>query len=82
MADIGTIITQIIDIMYGFLVEGGAAFGQGLQSIVNAVFFTTSGDTTSLSAFGIIVFIFAGISLLVGLTRFIVNIIGSIGARL
>lgn len=78
--NVASIITEIVQIMYGFLVEGGQAFGTGLSSIVTNMFFVTSGETTSLSAFGVLVFMTFGLSLLVGVTRLVFNIISNFRA--
>ena len=36
---------------------------------------------TSLSTFGVLVVVFAGISLAIGLSRWVVNFVASLGAR-
>ena len=43
--------------------------GQGLSTLAQSVFLDTSGASPTLSAFGALVVIFAGISLAIGLCR-------------
>ena len=51
----------------------------GLNDLVQNLFFTTTGDTTSMSMFGIMVVVFAGIGLAIGLSRLVVQWLGSLG---
>lgn len=65
-----SIVEQIVSIL-GAGITGVASFiGSGLNSLVNDLFFTTTGTgsdaVTTMSMFGIMVVVFAGISLAIG----------------
>lgn len=78
----GTAILQsIIEILYGALTEGAQKLGAGISSFVQNMFFTlnTEGAISGLSAFGIIVCVFAGIALTVGIGRLIYRLLSSFG---
>ena len=79
------LMSDIIKILVGAIKEYATGIGQGLSSLVQSVFLVTSGDgasaTTSLSVFGIVILIFSGISLAVGLSRWAVNFVTSLGSR-
>lgn len=77
--DGGAIITEIIEILTGGIVGISGAIGGGLNDLVQSLFFTTTGDTTSMSMFGIMVCVFAGIGLAIGLSRLVVSWLGSLG---
>lgn len=74
------VLQEIISILVGGLVEFGTGIGSALGSMVTSIFLETNGDTTTLSVFGGIICIFAGISLAVGLSRWVVNFVTSLGA--
>lgn len=77
------IMTEVISILVSGIQGLASGIGNGLKSLVDAVFFTTTGTgadtTTTLSTFGIMVCIFAGISLAVGLSRLIVHWLSTLG---
>ena len=79
------LMSDIIKILVGAIKEFASGIGQGLSALVQSIFLVTSGEgasaTTSLSIFGIVILIFAGVSLAVGLSRWVVNFITSLGAR-
>lgn len=79
------IVAQIISIL-GSGITGVAGFiGSGINTLVNDLFFTTTGTgadaVTTMSMFGIMVCVFAGISLAIGLSRLIVQWLGSLGGK-
>lgn len=55
--------------------------GAGLSTLASAIFFSTGGDTTGLSVLGICIVAFAGISLAMGLCRWVLNFFTSLGSR-
>lgn len=63
----------------------GTAVASGVNSIVQGLFLTTTGEgasaTTTLSTFGYLVVIFAGIGLAVGIGRLLFGWVKSLGAR-
>lgn len=78
-----SILTQIIEILTGGLTSFGTGLGSGIQSIVQALFVSvdsTSG-TQSLTIFGTLVTVFAGIALAVGITRRIFNWVITLGGK-
>lgn len=79
------LMSDIIKILVGAIKEFATGIGEGLSSLVQSIFLVTSGTgetaTTTLSVFGIVILIFAGVSLAVGLSRWVVNFITSLGSR-
>lgn len=79
------IMQAIIEILVGGISGVATGIGQGLSTLAQSVFLQTSGSgdsaTTSLSVFGVLVVVFAGISLAIGLSRWVVNFVASLGAR-
>lgn len=79
------LMSDIIKILVGAIKDFATGIGAGLSSLVQSIFLVTSGDggsaTTTLSVFGIVILIFAGVSLAVGLSRWVVNFITSLGSR-
>lgn len=79
------IMQAIIEILVGGISGVATGIGQGLSTLAQSVFLQTTGTgdsaTTSLSVFGVLVVVFAGISLAIGLSRWVVNFVASLGAR-
>lgn len=76
------ILTEIMELLTGGITGMATGLGTGLQSLVSNIFVVTGeGGAQTLSTFGAVVVIFAGISLAVGLSRWVVNFIASLGAR-
>ena len=73
------ILTEIIELLSGSLISLGNAIGKGLSSMVQSLFLDTSADTTKLSTFGMVIMIFAGISLAIGMTKWVTNFVSSFG---
>lgn len=78
-----SILTQIIEILTGGLTSFGSGLGSGIQSIVQALFVSVDGTsgTQSLTIFGTLVVVFAGIALAVGITRRIFNWVITLGGK-
>lgn len=76
---------SIIEILVGGISEMAKGIGGGLSTLAQSIFLQTTGEgasaTTSLSTFGVLIVVFAGISLAVGLSRWVVNFVASLGAR-
>ena len=82
----GTQIMQsIIEILVGGITQVAQGIGSGLSTLAQSVFLQTTGTgesaTTTLSTFGVLIVVFAGISLATGLCRWVVNFVTSLGAR-
>lgn len=75
------ILTQVISILTGGIVETATAMGTGISTAVTSLCFTGTGADQTLSAFFIFVLIFSAISLSLSLFRWVVNLIGSFGNR-
>lgn len=75
------ILTEIISLLTGGITGVASGIGQGLSTLAKDVFTVTTEGTTTLSAFGALVIIFAGISLAMGLCRWVVNFVTSLGQR-
>lgn len=78
-----TVLTEIITTMVGGISGIATGIGQGLADLVGNIFLTTSesGEVTGLSVFGGVIVVFAGISLAIGLSRWVVNWVTSFGAN-
>lgn len=82
----GTQIMQsIIEILVGGITQVAQGIGSGLSTLAQSVFLQTTGSgesaTTTLSTFGVLIVVFAGISLAIGLSRWVVNFVASLGSR-
>lgn len=79
------IMQSIIEILVGGISGVAEGVGEGLSTLAQSIFLQTTGDgaeaTTELSTFGVLIVVFAGISLAIGLCRWVVNFISSLGAR-
>lgn len=79
------IMQAIIEILVGGISGVATGIGHGLSTLAQSIFLQTTGEgaqaSTSLSTFGVLIVVFAGISLAIGLSRWVVNFIASLGAR-
>lgn len=79
------IMQAIVEILVGGISGVATGIGEGLSTLAQSIFLQTTGSgaeaTTSLSTFGVLIVVFAGISLAVGLCRWVVNFVSSLGAR-
>ena len=79
------IMQAIIEILVGGISGVATGIGQGLSTLAQSVLLQSTGSgesaTTTLSTFGVLVVVFAGISLAIGLSRWVVNFVASLGAR-
>lgn len=77
------IMQEIISIMTSGITTFAQSIGSGISSLVKAVFLETTGTgsdaVTTISTFGVLVCVFAGIALVIGLSRLIVGWLGSLG---
>ena len=73
------ILQQIISILVAGITGIAEGVGQGLTTLAQNLFLGTEAGT--LSVFGGLVVVFAGISLAIGLCRWVVDWIASLGAR-
>lgn len=75
------ILTQIIGILTGGITGVAEGVGTGLSALAQNIFLTSSGDDQTLSVMGTLIVVFAGISLALGLCRWVLNFVTSLGAR-
>lgn len=73
------ILTEIISILVGAISGIAQGVGSGLSTLATSIFLTGTGDSSSLSVFGTLVVVFAGISLAIGLCRLVVSWVSSLG---
>lgn len=77
-----TILTEIITLLTGGITGMATGIGGGLNQAVTNLFLTTGeGGVQTLSTFGAVVAIFAGIALAVGLTTLVTKWVMSLGSR-
>lgn len=74
------ILTEIISILVGGISGMATGIGSGLTDLVQGIFLDGSGEGAGLSTFGGLVVVFAGISLAIGLSKWVVNWVASLGA--
>lgn len=75
------ILSEIITLMVGGISGIAEGVGGGLSTLATSIFLTGSGESQTLSVFGSLVVVFAGISLAIGLSRWVLNFVTSLGAR-
>ena len=75
------ILTEIITLLTGGITGVASGVGGGLQELATSIFLEGTGDAQTLSVMGSLIVIFAGISLALGLSRWVLNFVTSLGAR-
>ncbi len=79
------IMQGVIEILVGGITQVAHGIGSGLSTLAQSVFLVTTGEgasaKTEISTFGVLIIVFAGISLAIGLSRWVVNFVASLGAR-
>lgn len=79
------LVTQIITILVSAFKPFAEGIGAGLSSLAQSIFLQTVGTgsdaTTSLSVFGTLIIVFAAISLAIGLSRWVLQFVSSLGSR-
>lgn len=76
------LLSQIISILVGGIVQLAEGIGAGLTALVENIFVNGTGtesDPYTLTAFGGLIVVFAGIALAIGLSRFVMNFVTSLG---
>lgn len=74
-------LTQAITLLTGGITGVASALGSGLSTLVQDLAVTGTGESATMSAFMSVVLIFGGISLAIGLGRWVVNLLTSLGQR-
>lgn len=75
-----SILTEIIEILVGGITGVAEGVGGGLQALATNIFLDTSGDANTLSVMGTLIVVFAGIGLAIGLSKFVLYWVASLGA--
>lgn len=71
------IATSIIEALTSALTGLLGPLAEGIKNAFVALFMDKTGDTQSISIFGIVMLIFGGIALAIGISRLVFNIIRS-----
>lgn len=81
MEGLQTVLGDIIELLTGGLTNIATGIGGGLGNLVKSIFLEVNetGQVQGLSLFGGVVIIFAGVSLAVGLSRWVVSWVTSLG---
>ena len=75
------VLTEIIELLVAGISGIATGIGTGLGNLVTSIFLDTTGDGMKLSTFGGVIVVFAGVSLAIGLSRWVVNWVTSLGAN-
>ena len=75
------ILTEIISLLTGGITGVASGVGNGVSTLVTDIFITTNEGAQSLSVFGGVIVVFAGVSLAIGLCRWVMNFLTSLGAK-
>lgn len=76
------LLNSIIELLVGGISGIATGIGSGLQSLVTNIFVSGTGETSDpykLTVFGGLIVVFAGIALAVGLSRWVMNFVTSLG---
>ena len=75
------VLSEIIAILVAGISGIATGIGEGLSSLVTSIFLTTGADgAMELTTFGGLIVVFAGVSLAIGLSRWVVNWLTSLGS--
>ena len=75
------VLTEIIAILVAGISGIATGIGEGLSSLVTSIFLTTGANgAMELTTFGGLIVVFAGVSLAIGLSRWVVNWLTSLGS--
>ena len=69
------VLTEIIQLLTGGITSVATAIGSGLQSLVTNLFVDTTGDSYALTVFGALAIVFMGVTLAIGLCRWVINFV-------
>ena len=76
-----TLLQEIISLLVSGITGLASGIGSGLSSLVQSIFLEVGTDgAMQLSTFGGLIVVFAGVSLAIGLSRWVVNWVTSLGA--
>ena len=75
------ILTEIVTLLTGGITGVASGIGNGVSSLVTNIFISGTGENQALSVFGGVIVVFAGVSLAIGLCRWVMNFLTSLGAK-
>lgn len=75
------VLNEIITLMVGGVQGIAEGIGEGFSTFASSIMLTGEAGAETLSVFGSFIAIFAGISLMLGLIRWVLNFLTSLGAR-
>lgn len=76
------VLQEIMTLLVSGISQLATGIGNGLKSLVEAIFLTGEGTQASpyaLSTFGGVIVIFAGVALAFGISRWVMNFVTSLG---
>ena len=71
------IVTAIVEILVSGITGVASGIGTGVSTLVQDIFISNN----ALSTFGGVIVVFAGVSLAIGLCRWVMNFLTSLGAK-
>lgn len=74
-----SIVTEIVNILVAGLTQLGTGIGQGISNFATSLAFSGTGEQQTLSVYFVLVLVFAGVALAIGLTTKIFNWLSSLG---
>lgn len=75
------ILTQIIEILVGGFSAYATGLGSGLNDFAESIFVTVTEAGSELTTFGTLVVVFGALSLTLGISRWVLNFVASLGGR-
>lgn len=75
------IVSSIVQTMTAGITGIAEGIGSGLSTLATSIFLTGTGESQTISVFGTLIVVFAGISLALGLCRLVYQWLTSLGAR-
>lgn len=73
------ILNEVVSLLVGGITGIAEGIGEGLSTLATSIFLTGEGDTQTMSVFGVLVCVFGGIALAIGLSRLVVRWISTLG---
>lgn len=73
------ILNEIVSLLTAGITGIATGIGAGLQDLVTSIFLEGTGETQTLSIFGGVVIVFSGVALAIGLSRWVMNFLTSLG---
>lgn len=74
------LLEEMVAVLVGGITGIATGIGSGLNDLVQSIFLTTSeGGEQSLSVYGTVILVFAGVALAIGISKLVVNWLTSLG---